>query len=352
MPPPMDDHEDLRRYQAPYSARRPVPTISRYREEKAARQAESLKTDPHDDATLAQPDAGQQAGGNGPDSSETRAEERPSDCGAQDDDVDDDDDVHGRGEETAAAPPEAFEDTSQVDPTSTDIKQRRRDLKARKKERAERLVTDPVTHLPVTIQDYTDEALKETVFSHPAFKADKRTAAATSIRQHADDNAEGETLDLQREHDVLQSRFPLPDLDVLRHSVATINSRGHTFGLAGVALVGRRAAVHRAQNRQHLPGRDLGCPPPAAGQGRRWPQDGNHHLAQLASGGGVAAGQPGSLCKPVRHPGRRDASLSPKAGPHGQRRGHWPGKRARPHPRHPVAAHCCRKQVRDRKSVV
>ncbi|QUC21506.1 uncharacterized protein UV8b_05749 [Ustilaginoidea virens] len=190
MPPPMDDHEDLRRYQAPYSARRPVPTISRYREEKAARQAESLKTDPHDDATLAQPDAGQQAGGNGPDSSETRAEERPSDCGAQDDDVDDDDDVHGRGEETAAAPPEAFEDTSQVDPTSTDIKQRRRDLKARKKERAERLVTDPVTHLPVTIQDYTDEALKETVFSHPAFKADKRTAAATSIRQHADDNAE------------------------------------------------------------------------------------------------------------------------------------------------------------------
>ena len=41
----MSGHEDAdesrRRYQAPYSQRRPIPTISKYREEKEARRAEA-----------------------------------------------------------------------------------------------------------------------------------------------------------------------------------------------------------------------------------------------------------------------------------------------------------------------
>ncbi|KAK2601648.1 hypothetical protein QQS21_004798 [Conoideocrella luteorostrata] len=238
MPPAMDEHEDVRRYQAPYSSHRPVPTISRYREEKAARQANSLKKDPSDKVS-SELDAGQQAD-----------EQRPEASPSYSNEIDNESEDEGE-------PSQGFKETSQVDPGSTDVKQRRKELKSRKRERAEREVTDPVTHLPVTIHDFTDHALKEAVSSHPAFTPYKRTATGLSTNDKSGEDLKKETKDLQRGHDVMQSKFPPPDFDMLNQNIAAINRRGLTFGLGGVALVVATALFlggfsHHAQQQQRL----------------------------------------------------------------------------------------------------
>lgn len=218
MPPAMDEPDDVRRYQAPYSSRRPVPTISRYREEKAARQQESMKDDSADD-THAEP-AGQTIHNEAdPDASRDLSREKVNEMETEDGDD--------------GAP----KDTSQVDPDSTNIKQRRKDLKLRRKERAEREVTDPVTHLPVTIHDFTDEALKEAASSHVAFKSAKRSATGLNSKNHSTEHLHNEAKDMQEAHEMINRTFPPPDFDLLNKHITAINNRGLTFGLVGLALV-------------------------------------------------------------------------------------------------------------------
>ncbi|EXV00003.1 C2 domain protein [Metarhizium robertsii] len=217
MPLATDEHDDVRRYQAPYSARRPVPTISRYREEKAARQQESMRSD-SDENIAAEPPVVTAA---------DEAKHEPSPCPSREDDAKQDEDNH------VAIP----EDTSQVDPASTDVKQRRKELKLRRKERAEREVTDPVTHLPVTIHDFTDEALKETVLGHAAFKSEKRSATDLSLKRDSAEHWQSQTRHLQQVHERINRRFPPPDFDLLNQNIMAINNRGLTFGLAGLAVV-------------------------------------------------------------------------------------------------------------------
>ena len=54
-----------------------------------------------------------------------------------------------------------------------------------RKERAEREVTDPVTHLPVTIHDFTDEALKEVSYNTPR-RPNKDTKSEDELRAEAE----------------------------------------------------------------------------------------------------------------------------------------------------------------------
>lgn len=213
----MDEHEEARRYQAPYGAHRPIPTISKYREAKAARQAEALEadTEPANPAESARPQL-------------SHSHDRTEGGAEKNDDQDGDD---------TDKPSEDLADTSQVDPALTDVKQRRKQLKSKKRERAEREVTDPVTHLPVTVQDFTDDALEEAVSSHVAFTSDKRRASGLSPSPKSEQELQKETRDLQRGHDAIKSRFPPPDFKILNQNVAAINNRGLTFGLAGLSAV-------------------------------------------------------------------------------------------------------------------
>lgn len=221
MPPAMDEHDDVRRYQAPYSSQRPVPTISRYREIKAARQQESLRNDPDEDTAA--------ESASSPPADESRPETSHSHQS-----VDDIDGMDGNHDDI-------IKDTSQVDHASTDVKQRRKELKQRKRDRAEREVTDPVTHLPVTIHDFTDEALKEAAATHPAFKSHKRTPTGMSSKHQSAEQLKSETRNLQDVHDMIKHRFPPPDFDLLNQNITSINNRGLTLGLTGLAVVGMSA---------------------------------------------------------------------------------------------------------------
>ncbi|KAG6002976.1 hypothetical protein E4U43_000986, partial [Claviceps pusilla] len=230
----MEEHEDVRRYQAPYSAHRPVPTISKYREEKAARQQESLRNDQVEDvATRRESDEPKD-----PHHHLHHQQQQPRETSHSYANEIDHIGRASQGKNNQNLPQhDGFKDTSQVDAGSTDVKQRRKELKHKKRERAEREVTDPVTHLPVKIHDFTDDALQETTSSHPAFTRNRRTNIDSKDSSKSEAHSKNEARDLQRHHESLQSRFPPPDFDSLHQSLTSINSQGLTFGLAGISLI-------------------------------------------------------------------------------------------------------------------
>lgn len=190
-----DDTEDRRRYQVPYSAKHPIPTVRKFREELADRQEQAQKSGPSHGRVGQDHDADQVIG--------------------QEEEEDDED--------------EGLKDTSQIDPGASDPKKRRKDQKQNAKERAEREVTDPVTHLPVTIQDFTDEALKNV-------NLDDATPSSQSLAPQ-EIGEEDQKRELQKGHDLLANRFPPPDFDALRLELSAISKQGVTVGLSGAVIV-------------------------------------------------------------------------------------------------------------------
>ncbi|CVK84618.1 uncharacterized protein FMAN_01582 [Fusarium mangiferae] len=219
-----DDAEEHRRYTAPYSARHPIPTISKYREERAARQ----------DAAVGKPEPSEAAGSNDYQFQQKSREDDGPHLESVEDEKNDDSEKDGN-EETGNG--EQMTDTSQVGPQSSDPKQRRKEIKKSKRERAEREVTDPVTHLPVTIHDFTDEALKEIDTNEPPFGTTQRTATGSENKNKTDEQLRDEHRDIQQSHDAMGDLFPPPDFDALRLELSSISKRGVTFGLAGVATI-------------------------------------------------------------------------------------------------------------------
>ncbi|RBR23513.1 uncharacterized protein FIESC28_03695 [Fusarium coffeatum] len=225
-----DDAEEHRRFTTPYSARHPIPTISKYREERTARQ----------DAAEGRPDSppSPKAGDYGGNKDDYIQQQRSrEDGGANLESVKSNggnDDK--RSDNQQEQEQEEMQDTSQVGQAS-DPKQRRKELKKSKRERAQREVTDPVTHLPVTIHDFTDDALEEVGVNDPTFGTTDRTATGADNKTKSDEQLGREQQEIQQSHDAMGDLFPPPDFDALRLELAAINKTGVTFGLAGVALI-------------------------------------------------------------------------------------------------------------------
>lgn len=213
-----DDAEEQKRYKAPYSAKHPIPTVHKFREELAERQQDALKGDDTGRG-------GDEDGGDDDVNNHKSAEKQDNgDAGQQDQDQE------GQHHNT-----DDLQDTSQINPGASDPKQRRKDQKKSTKERAEREVTDPVTHLPVTIQDFTDEALKEVDIDEVVPSLDK---SPTGLSQRkTDKQLQDDKEQLQKGHDFLANRFPPPDFDALRHELSAISNQGVTVGLSGAFLI-------------------------------------------------------------------------------------------------------------------
>lgn len=221
MPGDADEQED-RRYHPPHTPRHQIPTISKYREEKKARQ-----------------DAAQQSAG----------QPTQPQSGASEQNGDDARDVTGSNGDTAAAseqpdgpqdPKDDYQpaiDTSEADAASTDPRARRKELKNRKDERAEREVTDPVTHLPIKIHDLTSDSLKEVPENEEPWGTTRRTATGMSNERKSAKQLHDEIHDLQAGHDSMRALFPPPQFDLMKRELSRINKLGITAGLVGSAVV-------------------------------------------------------------------------------------------------------------------
>lgn len=244
-----DDAEDFQRqYNAPYTPRHQIPTIQKYREEKEARQVDAANegTAGDDDTDLSKTKtqrakdawAAYKRGDVGEDGKDEAAGKQRQDAGDQEgeeqDSEDDDDDDDGNDEEEDEAA--VAVDTSEANPVAHNPKKRRKGLKG-KDERAERQVTDPVTHLPVTIQDFTADAVKSVDENEPSYGKTPRTATGLSNKNKSSKELHEEIRDLERSRESMEALFPPPSFDVLRQDLIEINRFGITIGLVGLVAI-------------------------------------------------------------------------------------------------------------------
>ncbi len=217
-----DDAEEHHRYRPPHTERHQIPTISKYREEKQARQSAAQQQGSHGDheqagdverPTTADPPHEANGDGHG---GQSNNEQRSHD--------------QQNGDQSTR-------DTSQADASATDPRARRKDLKNRKDERAEREVTDPVTHLPVRIHDLTSASLKEVPENDEPFGSTTRTATGISNKRKSGDQLQEETKELQQGHDAMRTLFPPPKYDTIQQELADITKRGVTIGLVGTSVL-------------------------------------------------------------------------------------------------------------------
>lgn len=104
-------------------------------------------------------------------------------------------------------------------------------MKHRRNDRAEREVTDPITHLPVSIHDFTGKDLENA----PHNVAPPRTG--TDLASKSDDELAKESVIQKRAHRGMESQFPTPDFDACGQELARIHRNAMTFGLGFVLAV-------------------------------------------------------------------------------------------------------------------
>jgi hypothetical protein len=223
-----DAEQQRRKFKAPYTPRNPIPTIQHYREEKRQRQSdaggsaddpdERTKRERAQDAYKSWKDGEHGKRQDGDDVYPT--ENHNADPGAENDDVEDLDEEEEAKKE--------FKDTSEAVETSMDPKTQRKNMKHRNGDGAEREVTDPITHLPVTIHDFTNKNLKETPENLPP----ARTGTGLSGSGEKDlEELKKDAYEQNRAHTGMERLFPPPNYEAVGREVASIHTKGLTVGL-------------------------------------------------------------------------------------------------------------------------
>ena len=231
----MTSNEDYEKsYHPPFSSRHPIPTIQKYREEKQKRR------DKADEADLSSETA------QGTAFEATENARAKSDASA--DGFTRNGDVSASGQngnvKIDSASPDAqqadgdtIEDTSELKSPSQKAKKLRKLLHLNRNDRAEREVTDPVTHLPTQIHDFTQKDLREV--TRNGYLDSSQQSKRASFEKGSDraaaraDQAHAETLSL----------FPPPNYHKLKQDVARTVRRsmavvGGLYALSGLVVAG------------------------------------------------------------------------------------------------------------------
>lgn len=236
----IEDTETSRKhYHAPYTDRNPIPTIQHYKEVKEQRKENALPVE-DDGASDAQPGRAQQTidaykdwrDGKRQDNQEESKDKR--EAGEPDyQDSSRSHDQQGGGDEHDE---HVVEDTSEVQ-AAQDPKERRKTMKKRDDDRADREVTDPVTHLPVKIHDFTKKDLKDAPENEPTPGSSHRTATGLSQAANAKstDNLNRETKEMDGIHAGMRNLFPPPEFDDVRRDISHVYRTAIIAGL-GVVL--------------------------------------------------------------------------------------------------------------------
>ncbi|KAG9531204.1 hypothetical protein KCU93_g2031, partial [Aureobasidium melanogenum] len=235
-----DDDLERRRYQAPYSTHRPIPTIQKYQQEKEKRQANAAGGPP--------PPKGQEDEHEDRDSANRYLYSREhSDAGSDNSDLDNP--AHDKKDRTQQLKKklvgggvhdsaDLMQDTSEARAQDQDPKTRRKAIgrSKRKGERAYREVTDPVTHLPVRIHDLQPGDLKRVPENLGPPGSEHRSATGLGNKRKSDDILADETQEIGRHHAALENLFPPPDFDEIRNRMNKIQKVGITIGVVAVLV--------------------------------------------------------------------------------------------------------------------
>ena len=224
----------------PYTPHHPIPTVQKFKEEKqeqktnvgGAQDEHQSKSDRLGEAwntlrygqNAAQPDENTQP---------YQAENKNA---ANDERIADDHEGRVNEDGTDSADRDDQAATTEGTMNELDPKKARKAMKNFSADGTERQVTDPVTHLPVVIHDFTNKDLKKTPKNGPPAGSESRSATGGPAMNKSDDELRADDKEQQDGHAALQARFPPPEFAAARERIACAYRSALTMGLGCVAL--------------------------------------------------------------------------------------------------------------------
>lgn len=257
MSPSADFEEDAarRNYKAPYSHNHPIPTIQRYREhreelEGRTEQAEEAQRTEEDDSRARRAFSSVKKIVKNEDKEDPRGSPYPtanrhthaSDLPPADHDStlpqvrtdengpdyeNDHEDKHGKHKLTA---------TEQV-AGSSDPKEKRKAMKHTKRTDGGRVVTDPITHLPLVIRDSTTKDLKRAPENDTAPGLKGKTGTGLSVDSKSSSELDRERQGLQDDYAGMQKMFPPPSFEDTRAELARTYQLALVVGLGIITVL-------------------------------------------------------------------------------------------------------------------
>lgn len=244
----VEDIEGARRsHKSPYTARHPIPTVQKYREEKQRRQEEYGDPDADEDTQdgrskrdrigdaydafthgASDPNEGGQPYDAENKNLAMEREEAPDHAGKTVT-------ANNRQLPQDVDSQTSVEDTTEHFASEQDPKKARKQMKKFSADGTEREVTDPVTHLPVVIHDFTDKDLKGTAENDPPSGIAPKTRTGTGGIEKTDEMLEEDRRDGQNSHKAMQVLFPPPEFDNTRQEITTVYRRAVEIGLGIIA---------------------------------------------------------------------------------------------------------------------
>lgn len=244
-----DVETSSRKHKAPYTPHHPIPTVQRYRQEKQEREGQygHPDADGQDDRSktnrLTDAYTALRHGKEAVNPNENTQPYKSINKNLEEVDEDNIADDHA-GRVQPKSNDEKFnaddgddtpKDTTEGSLVSQDPKKARKDMKKWSADGTEREVTDPVTHLPVTIHDYTEKDLKMTPQNGPPAGMEPRSATGASALNKSDEQLQVEQIESQDAHSGSDPLFPPPDFAMTRKGVTVAYQKAMTAGLGLVA---------------------------------------------------------------------------------------------------------------------
>lgn len=250
-----DEETHRRDYRPGYGPKHQIPTVKQYRDFKQE-QKENLEGDSDVEADET---AGHRGDGMGRFFSKTasyeekQSSESPASQGQQqpqgNDASNDDGDMIQKYDK---------EDTTES--AGADAKERRKNMKHRKAGTVERQVTDPVTHLPVTIRDFTNADLEAAGAQHEDESLDvgqdyELSAHQKQVMRRTGTEEFEKSIKYDRaQHQGMLNTFPPPSYQMVREDLAEVYRKAMLAGLGAlVVLLSFWALAHLVLPIQHMP---------------------------------------------------------------------------------------------------
>ena len=131
-----------------------------------------------------------------------------------------------------------IKDTSQTIANELDPRKKRKNMKRMKRDKVGREVTDPVTHLPVVIHDFTDTELKNVQRNTRPAGSELKTSSGVDAATKCESQLNREQEELQAEHRGLErTLFPPPDFQAAREDLVKAYNVAIAVGLGAVLSI-------------------------------------------------------------------------------------------------------------------
>ncbi|KAI9783326.1 MAG: hypothetical protein M1835_003821 [Candelina submexicana] len=129
------------------------------------------------------------------------------------------------------------QDQAQSMASETDPRQKRKSMKHMKRDHDQREVTDPVTHLPVTIHDSTNAELEHIPGNIPAAGSEPRSSTGISAMKKSKTHLAKETEESEAAHSGMKSLFPPPRFESIRRELAQLYQLALSVGSGALLLI-------------------------------------------------------------------------------------------------------------------